>query len=220
MTSPQNTACGTGALAALTTGSGNNVGIGYSAGDGFLTGAYNTIIGSLAGLNYVGSESSNIQIGYNNNGTASENHVLRIGNGTGSSTAGNLNSAFISGITGITVTGTAALISTGNQLGVAASSRRFKNDIKDMGDSSACIYSLRPVSFVWNKESSPGLKDAPDLRQYGLIAEEAVSVIPHAVNKDKDGIPFNINYTDLIGMLVNEVQKLRKEVDALKGARQ
>ena len=67
--------------------------------------ANNTLIGAQVGNNYTGSESSNIIIGFSTSGTASESHVLRIGNATGTS-SGNLNSAFIQGINGITPSGT------------------------------------------------------------------------------------------------------------------
>jgi hypothetical protein len=198
----------------LATGGANTL-IGCFAGYVLTTGVANTVIGSAAGSNYTSSEGSNICIGYNVAGTAAESNVLRIGTATGAST-GNLNKAIICGVTGITVTGTAVLVSATNQLGVAVSSSQFKNDIKDMGSDSDALYKLRPVSFTWNKDSAPGLKDATDMRQYGLIAEEAVKVVPHCVNLDKDGKPFNINYHDLIGMLVNEVQRLSKRIDALE----
>lgn len=209
-----NVIIGFGAGAALT--GGNNVIVGANSGSIMTSGANNIIIGEGTAGSYTSSESSNIVIGANLIGSAGQNNRLTIGNGTGTGTAGNLNSAFICGITGITVTGSAVLVSTNNQLGVAVSSAQFKNDIQDMGSDSDALYKLRPVSFTWNKDAAPGLKDASDLRQYGLIAEEAAPIIPHAVNLDKEGKPFNINYQDLIGMLVNEVQRLSKRIDILE----
>jgi hypothetical protein len=194
------------------TGSENTL-VGASAGSSFTSGSNNVAIGFEAGSNWTAGNSSNIAI--NTTATTGDANVLRIGLATGTS-ASNLNSAFICGITGITVTGSPVLVSSSNQLGVAVSSAKFKNDIKDIGSDSNALYKLRPVSFTWNKDSAPGLKDATDMRQYGLIAEEAVNVIPHAVNLDKDGLPFNINYQDLIGMLINEVQRLSKRIDALE----
>jgi hypothetical protein len=83
-----------------------------------------------------------------------------------------------------------------------------------MGYKSNSIYKLRPVTFKWKKDSAPGLKEATDNVQYGLIAEEVADILPEIVNF-KDEKPFNINYTDLIPLLLNEIQKLQKDVTEL-----
>lgn len=221
----QNTCFGSDSGSGITTGS-NNTFIGYSSGPGmstgsgncclgsgtllnaFATGSYNICAGYISGTSYSGSESSNILL--NNNGTAAESNVLRIGAATGTGTQ-DLNAAYICGITGITGTGAAVLISTANQLCVAVSSREFKENIENMTDESELIYKLQPVTFTWKKDSAPGLKDATDAIQYGLIAEEAVEVMPSIVNL-KDGKPFNINYNDLIPLLLNEIQKQHADI--------
>lgn len=212
LTGSQNNGYGANAFGALTSGNHNNA-VGFNGLNQLTTGTYNAVLGSGSGVNYTTSESHNVLI--NNGGTLGESNVLRIGAATGTGTQ-NLNSAFICGITGIVVTGSPILISTGNQLGVASSSQRFKSNIKDMGSASDVLYSLRPVTFNWNKQSAPGLKDASDLTQYGLIAEEAIKYVPQAVNVDSDGNPININYQDLIGLLINEVQRLNKRVQSLE----
>jgi trimeric autotransporter adhesin len=210
-------------------GSDANTCIGFESGNAISSGGQNTFLGAItncstsgsrnlalgyqAGNNLGGTENDNILI--SSLGTSSESNALHIGRGTGTGSF-QLNKAFVSGIQGITVTGTAVLVSSSDQLGIAVSSRRFKSDIQDMGDASSAIHWLRPVSFDWDRNSAPGLKDASTMRQFGLIAEEVINHIPHVVNLDKDGQPLNINYQDLIGMMINEIQKLRKEVDALK----
>lgn len=209
-----NVAVGVNAASQISSGS-NNVAIGNTplGSNGPLTGSNNIAVGHLAGSNYATSESNNIVI--NNTGTVSESNALHIGLSTGTG-AQQLNSAFIAGITGITVTGTAVLISTGNQLGVAVSSERFKKDIQFVEDSLKSVYDLQPVHFTWNQDAAPGLKDAPQHRVCGLIAEEVYKVIPELVNLDSEGKPFNINYTDLIPMLLNEIQKLAKRIELLE----
>lgn len=188
-----------------------------------LTGSYNIMIGTEAGAAFASSESSNIYL--NNIGTLSDSNTLRIGAGTGSGNQ-QLAAAFISGIQGVVVAGaTGVVIGTGagptaDQLGTSSSSSRFKKVIVDMGNASEVLHKLRPVSFKWDPDSNKGLKNAPSITQYGLIAEEAAQYIPHAITCDKEGRPFNINYPDLIGMLINEIQILRKEVDSLKKANQ
>lgn len=112
-----NTGIGYQTLKTLTTGQ-DNTALGASAGQNFTTGKYNVLLGANSGTNYTTSESSNILIGYLNLGTASESNTLRIGSATGVG-FGQLNATYISGITGVTITGgSPVLISAGNQLGV------------------------------------------------------------------------------------------------------
>lgn len=225
-----NTAIGIDTLAALASGS-NNIAIGASAASAANGASDNVVIGVQAGSTigtgtfniYVGTDvatlggdgSSNIYL--NNSGTlfVTESNTLRLGGGTGTSNQ-QLNQAFISGIQGITVTGTPILISATDQLGIAVSSKRFKSDIQPMADASDAIYKLRPVTFTWDRSSAPGLKDASQDRQCGLIAEEVALVLPQVVGFEKDGKPLNVNYGDLTSLLVNEIQKLRARIEALE----
>jgi hypothetical protein len=113
-----NVAIGQTALAQVSTG-GNNTALGTASLTDLGTGSYNTCLGSNAGSNYATTESSNICIGYSTSGTAAENHVLRIGNGTGTSN-GNLSAAYISGIDGVNVGSVARVVTeASNQLGTA-----------------------------------------------------------------------------------------------------
>lgn len=130
-----NTALGRGAGNSLTSGASNtligsgsgnflqdgisNTFIGTSSAPDIEDGAYNTIVGASTGTNYIGAESSNIIIGYNNLGTASESNVLRIGSATGTGN-GQLNKSFIQGIRGITPSagdGIPVYIDSSGQLG-------------------------------------------------------------------------------------------------------
>lgn len=58
----------------------------------------------------------------------SETNTIRIG------TAGTQTAAYIAGISGVNVSGVPVLVSSSGQLGIASSSRPFKQDIQDMGD--------------------------------------------------------------------------------------
>lgn len=205
-----NSVIGGYALSLLTSGVSNNA-MGINALRYLLTGNYNIGIGSNAagsttgaGSNYTTSESSNICL--NSTGTTGESNVLRIGAGTGSS-GQQLNKAFISGINGITVTGTAVLVSASDQLGIAVSSERYKENINDLTDSR--ILELQPRSFNYKVGDDQS-------RQTGLIAEEVYKIMPELVVLDQEGLPQTVKYHDLPVLLLNEIQKLRKEVDALK----
>jgi hypothetical protein len=203
-----NCAYGQQCMNAVTTGS-NNVAIGFQALVNAVTGTGNISIGYQAGAGSTTSDSYNICIGQ---GTSSANGVsnalvIGAGNGTG---AGQLSSATICGITGVTVTGTAVLCSTAGVLGTVASSRKYKDDIKDMDDSQV-IHNLRPVTFTMKNDSTKH-------RQWGLIAEEVQEIYPDLVNYHHEtGDVDSVRYLDLIPMLVKEVQLLRTELNNLKG---
>jgi hypothetical protein len=68
---------------------------------------------------------------------------------------------------------------------------------------------LRPVIFNYKKYS-------PDNISVGLIAEEVNEIMPQLVARDEEGLPETVKYLDLIPMLLNEVQNLKKEIDELK----
>lgn len=84
-TSANNTGIGFASLTALTSGAaGQNTSVGSAAGSQLVTGQYNSLLGFNAGINYTGSESSNICIGSAVQGTVGESNTIRIGNyGTG-----------------------------------------------------------------------------------------------------------------------------------------
>lgn len=98
VTGVSNTALGQNALGQLTSGQANTS-LGGSTGTGLLTGGFNIFVGFNAGLNYNGAETSNILL--SNNGTVGESNKMRLGHqGTGN---GDVNSTFIAGIVGVTV---------------------------------------------------------------------------------------------------------------------
>ncbi len=83
------------------------------------------------------------------------------------------------------------------------SSRRFKEEINDMGDNTGKLFQLHPVIFFYK----PQYDDGSHLRQFGLIAEEVAKVYPEMVAYDKDGAPYTVKYQMLGPMLLNELQK-------------
>jgi hypothetical protein len=202
----RNTICGFGSAQNLTQGYSNCF-YGYQSGVNLTTGIHNCLFGINAGDAYTTSESENIIIG-GSAGIIGESNVLRIGDGTGTG-SGQLNAAYICGIRGITVTGTAVLISASNQLGIAVSSRKYKKDIVDMSDKSEIISKLRPVEFRYKDE-----KQSSQLN-YGLIAEEVEKVWPEMVAYDKDGNISTLYYQFLAPILLKEVQRQNKVIDNL-----
>ena len=104
--------------------------------------------------------------------------VIRIGGNTALGDAAIQTAFYAAGIAGATVSGVPVLVNTSTgQLGVASSSRRFKEDIHDMSDASDGLMRLRPVTFRYKQPFEDGAKPL----QYGLIAEEVGEVYPDLV---------------------------------------
>jgi hypothetical protein len=197
-TSNNSTADGFQALFHNTTGA-NNTAIGFHALFNN-NGSSNIAVGSSAGVNLT-TGSNNIDIG--NLGAAGESNTTRIGS--------TQTRTFIKGISGVAVTGTAVVVNAGGQLGVAASSARFKDDIKPMNTVSEAILALRPVTFRYTQEIDPERTS-----QFGLVAEEVEKVNPDLVARDSKGEVYTVRYDAVNAMLLNEFLKEHKTVQELK----
>jgi Chaperone of endosialidase len=186
-------------------GGSDNTAIGRAALYNNQTGNNNIAIGVQAGYNVMAS--NNIHIG--NQGGSGDNGAIRIG------TEGTQSSAWIAGIYG-TTTGDpdaiAVMVDSNGQLGTVSSSRRYKEDIQDMGDVSSGLLMLRPVTFRYKKPYTDGAKPI----QYGLIAEEVAEVYPDLVTRSADGEIETVKYHVLVPMLLNELQKQAARIAALE----
>ncbi|MBV8359915.1 MAG: tail fiber domain-containing protein, partial [Deltaproteobacteria bacterium] len=188
-----NTASGWSALSSNTEGT-DNTASGAGALQRNTTGKYNIGLGSNAGSNIVAG-SNNIDIG--SSGAADESNTIRIG------TDGTQKKTYIAGISGTAMTGADVVVSSGGQLGVLASSARYKRNIRTMGGASDGLMKLRPVTFRY--KSDPG-----GTLQYGLVAEEVARVYPELVVRGTDGKVESVRYLELTGLLLNELQKQDK----------
>ena len=215
ITGSANTAMGTSAIQDNISGN-NNTAVGASALQ-IVTGSNNTAIGSQALESSTGSD--NIAVGFNagdeitsgsnnivigNRGNTSDSGFIRVG------TAGTHTSTFIAGISGVNVSGVNVLVASTGQLGVASSSRRFKQDIENMGDATNNLMRLRPVTYRYKQT----FEDGSQPLQYGLIAEEVAEVYPELVARSADGKIETVKYQLLDSMLLNEVQKQHATIKA------
>jgi uncharacterized coiled-coil protein SlyX len=146
--------------------------------------------------------SSKIYLGHQ--GTSTESNTIRIGQGQ--------TAAFMAGVSGSTsASGVAVFVNSSGQLGTITSSRRYKEQITDLGGESDVLMKLRPVGFYYNSEY-----DQTHTRQYGLVAEEVAQLAPQLVAFDKDGTPQTVRYHFVNAMLLNEVQKQRRLIEGQK----
>jgi hypothetical protein len=71
---------------------------------------------------------------------------------------------------------------------------------------------LRPVTFRYRQPFADGGKPV----HYGLIAEEVASTMPSLAVFDEQGEPATVKYHDLPVLLLNEVQRLERELTELR----
>jgi len=207
-TGASNTALGQAALFSNTTGT-NNTAIGTSALTNNVSGSNNIGIGQGAAGLVANGNSGNIEIG--TRGASADSGTIRIGGSSTFSDPAVQTAFFVAGVASTAVSGVSVLIDTSTgQLGVASSSRRYKEDIHDMGDASRGLMQLRPVTFRYKKPFADGAKPV----QYGLIAEEVAKVYPDLVARSADGQIETVKYQVLPVMLLNEVQRQQAQSDA------
>ncbi|MGA2372771.1 MAG: tail fiber domain-containing protein [Candidatus Korobacteraceae bacterium] len=206
----------TGDNLGLGDGSSNSF-YGYQAGYRNTTGQYNTFLGLGAGYSNTGSNNIFLGAGAGDNNTTgfadvyvanfgpssgTESNTIRIG--TPGTDNGTQHAAYIAGIYDVNSPSSIPVyINSNGQLGTVVSSRRFKEQVTDMGDSTSALMKLRPVTFLYKPEYANGDRTL----QYGLIAEEVAQVYPELVAYDNDGQPYTVRYQYITTMLLNEVQK-------------
>lgn len=191
-----NTVGGYAALRSTTTGN-SNIGFGYQSLYLDATGSSNIAIGYQAG--YYATGSNDIEIG--NMGARDDDNVIRIG------AQGTQTGTYIAGISSAQITGAAVYVTSSGQLGVLASSERYKTAITPIGESTQKLQQLRPVSFHLKTDPAGAV-------QYGLIAEEVDKVYPELVIRDDTGKIQGARYDELAPMLLNQMQHERKETTA------
>jgi hypothetical protein len=195
-----NTATGMNSLYSNLSGNGNTA-LGHSALKNSI-GDNNLGLGANGGYNLAGG-SNNIEIA--NQGLAGDSGAIRIG------TSGTQTSTYIAGIENSKVTGSAVYVTANGQLGVLASSERYKTDIVPLGTSTHKLAQLRPVSF--HLKSQPGGEV-----QYGLIAEEVAKVYPELVTRDAAGNIQGVRYDEIAPLLLNEVQRQQQRMNSQAAA--
>ena len=146
-----------------------------------------------------------------NAGVSSESYTVRLGDSLHTR-------AFIQGIRGKT-TGIAnavpVVIDSNGQLGTVSSSIRFKEDIRNMADTSHRLFDLRPVTFRYTQPFADGSKP----RQFGLVAEEVAEVFPELAVRGADGAVETVHYETLSVLLLNELQRQQERLRLLEQER-
>ena len=116
-------------------------------------------------------------------------------------------SCFIDNIFGVTSGGVGVFINSFGRLGTMTSSKRFKEQIKPMNQTSEALFALKPVTFHYKKDIDP-----EGTSQFGLVAEDVFKVNPDLVVRDKEGKPYSVRYEQVNAMLLNEFLKEHRKV--------
>jgi trimeric autotransporter adhesin len=100
------------------------------------------------------------------------------------------------------------VVKSNGQLGIVASSARYKRDIKPLAGAAGSVAEklaqLRPVSFRYKTE--------PEATHYGLIAEEVDRVMPELVVRDGDNRPDSVQYQELVPLLLQQWKAQQAEI--------
>jgi hypothetical protein len=234
----RNVAAGWGSNRATTGGSSTAVGINVlTLGSSFgvvAVGAFamdlgpfpgdrNTVLGFQAGRSISGSgvglPMRNIVLGAQAGSSLfTHSNVIAIGRGTVTGTghinlgtSGTHSRAFFAGIDNSAVIGVPLYVAADGQLGILASSARFKTGIRDVDHASAVLNRLRPVAYRYRPDI-----DARGMTQYGLIAEEVDRVAPDLVTRDSTREPYTVRYQMLVPLLVDAIQLRSARLTALR----
>jgi hypothetical protein len=90
---------------------------------------------------------------------------------------------------------------------VTTSDYRIKDVIEPL-NTNYTVDNLNPIKY-YNKQTGN--------TEIGLIAHELQQVYPYLVTGDKDDTKYqSINYTGLIGILIQEIKQLKSEINLLK----
>ena len=99
---------------------------------------------------------------------------------------------------------------TSKELSYASSYRASKESILDLATDTSKIYELRARTYVYKERAEAGI-------QCGYIAEEVHELdTAFAAYNEPDGPPIGINWNGIQIYMMEEMKKLRAEVDALK----
>jgi predicted nucleic acid-binding Zn-ribbon protein len=210
-----NTALGTAALPANTTGN-NNTAIGNNTLPVNTTGTYSTANGAYALRRNTTGEYNTANGAYalDRNTTGKQNTAIgagagvEIGFGTISNTTAIGYMATVSASNTIQLGNTAVTTIGGQVAWTAASDRRIKKNIVNSNYGLATVLKLRPVEY--NLTSN-------DLKQVGFIAQEVQKLVPEVVTgKEGDlskGEILGITYSNLVPVLTKAIQEQQKQIE-------
>ncbi|AIT54638.1 hypothetical protein MEL_025 [Melbournevirus] len=190
----------------------NNVVVGYQAGRAATTASGNIVIGSGASPN-LGTCTNCIVLGTGAScGTSGTNRIVLGASAVGATDnemtiAPTITQWRSLGLSSAAAANTLQIDPATGIITQAASSRRFKENIRDLDVDTERLYDLSLKAYNYK---SDGKED------FGLIAEDTYDVLPEIVTLDAEGNPHGIKHLTLAMLLLAEVQSLKKQLKELQ----
>ena len=204
----------------------NNTYIGYKTGYNSTNDYFNTFVGCNSGISNISGNNLTLLGGATDIDLSSKNYTSSTAIGYGATITesnqimlgGYNNSTYptviIPGILNVSssldVSGNINSSSniTASESITLASDYRIKDNIKNVSLSEYNIDNLRPVYFQFKDSKKESI---------GLVAHEVQNEFPFLVEGEKDGEKNQtVNYMALVGLLIKEVQELKKELTLVK----
>ena len=137
-------------------------------------------------------------IGFGFTPSSSKKFAVKDGNINGSSTPGG---------------GALYFDNSNDRLVYHSSSKRYKNNIRNIETDTSKIYEIGCKTFETNDPDQLEVKTG-----FGLIAEDVVEFFPTLIGFDKQDRPDSLNYAMLGVPIIAELQKLNEKVNSLQNA--
>jgi len=87
------------------------------------------------------------------------------------------------------------------------SDRRFKSNVRDIGDALNKTLELNGVTFTFTETQTDSI---------GLIAQDVQSVIPEAVEYNEKSDKYTVSYGNLVGLLVEAIKEQQNQINDLR----
>lgn len=111
-------------------------------------------------------------------------------------------------INGLEIEGDLSFTGQIPKINITSDYRNIKPGTMISLDSNYTVDNLKPIKYNNSQTGNT---------EIGLLAHELQQVYPYLVTGNKDDAKYqSINYTGLIGILINEIKELKKEVSTLK----
>ncbi|MBN2133484.1 MAG: tail fiber domain-containing protein, partial [Sedimentisphaerales bacterium] len=107
--------------------------------------------------------------------------------------------------------GTPVVADGSGKLWKESSSRRYKDNVRDLEPASEAVLALRPVRFQWKTTGR---------EEIGLIAEEVAQLASDLVIYDAEGRPEGVKYNKLSLYLLSVIRSQQERIDALESESQ
>jgi len=98
---------------------------------------------------------------------------------------------------------------------IAFSDARWKTEIETISNPIDKIMDMRGVYY---RELPKGDKKVSDRRKMGVIAQEMLKVAPEVVTYGETNDEYAVDYSKLVGILIEGIKELKQEINELKGS--